>query len=132
MTHSQRALLVLVALLLLAPAGPADAEHHEKAQPAGKGEVTVIEAMSTMIGGKNVFLPSTIAVVAGEPHVLSIYNSTDVPHGFSIPDLDIEVVLPPKEEYRVELPPLEGDAIHAVRCHLHPPHRSAQLLVLDD
>ena len=59
--------------------------------------------MTTELGGKNVFIPSTIVVTAGHPVKLSIFNTTDVPHGFAIPALNVAEVLPAKAEHEIEL-----------------------------
>ena len=89
-----------------------------------------IQVVSTLIGGKNVFVPSTIVVTSGAAYTLSIFNTTDTPHGFRIRGLGIEAILPSREEHRIELPPLEGGNIYSINCHLHPPHRTAELVVL--
>ncbi|MDH3520930.1 MAG: cupredoxin domain-containing protein [Myxococcales bacterium] len=114
----------VAALGVLAVGGPARAAEHES-----KGRV--IQVVSAVVGGKNVFIPSTIVVAEGVPNTLSIFNTTDKPHGFRIPALKIEAVLAPQEETRVELPALEGGEIFEINCHLHPPHRTATLVVLD-
>ena len=93
-------------------------------------EASVIQVVSTKIGGKNVFIPSTIVVTGGRPHSLSIFNTTDTPHGFRIDGIGIETVLPSQEEHLVELPALQGGHIYRIQCHLHPPHRTATLVVL--
>ena len=93
-------------------------------------EVTQVQMISALVGGKNIFIPSTVVVTSGAGRSLSIFNTVDQPHGFSIPSLGIQVVLQPGEEYVLELPTLEGGRIHAINCHLHPPHRSASLVVL--
>jgi hypothetical protein len=93
-------------------------------------ERPVVQVVTTSMGGKNFFVPSTIVVTAGSGRKLSIFNTTDAPHGFAIPSLGIEVVLPPGVETPVDLPPLEAGRIYAINCHLHPPHRSASLVVL--
>jgi heme/copper-type cytochrome/quinol oxidase subunit 2 len=82
------------------------------------------------VGGKNIFIPSTIVVVAGKPQTLSIFNTADKPHGFAIRGLSIEAVLMPGEETRVELPTLKGSEIYTIGCQLHPPHRTATLVVV--
>jgi hypothetical protein len=91
---------------------------------------SVIQVVTTNVQGKNVFIPSTIAVVAGRPHTLSIFNTTDTPHGFRIAGLGIEAILPAQEEFAVELPALEGGHVYQIGCQLHPPHRTASLIVL--
>jgi hypothetical protein len=95
-----------------------------------RDERTQVQVITTNLGGKNVFVPSTIVVTAGSGRTLSFFNTTAEPHGMAIPSLGIEVVLKPAEEYVVELPTLEAGHIYAINCHLHPPHRSATLVVL--
>ena len=55
---------------------------------------------------------------------LSIFNTTDVPHGFAIPGLKVEAVLPPQEEHEVELPALEARQVYADQLSAAPaaPH----------
>ena len=88
-----------------------------------------VEIISAKIGGKNVFIPSTIAVADHNPVTLTIFNTTDTPHGFAIDELGIRAVIPSGEETRIELPKLEGHKILKIYCQLHPPHRSATLVV---
>jgi len=107
----------------LALAGAAGAAHQEKSESEGKGRV--IQVVTTVVGGENAFIPSTIAVAPGVPNALSIFNSIDEPHGFRIPALGIQAILPPREAFEVELPALEAEKVFEIDCHLHPPHRGA-------
>ena len=91
---------------------------------------TRIEVVSTVIGGKNVFVPGTVVVTAGTGRSLSFFNTTDKPHGMKIPGLGIEAILPHGEEYVIELPELLAGHVYEMQCHLHPPHRGAALVVL--
>jgi len=91
---------------------------------------TTVQVVSTLVGDKNVYIPSTIVVTGGEQYSLSLYNTTDTPHGFRISGLAIETVLLPREEHRVELPVLEGGRIYHIHCQLHPGHRTGKLVVL--
>ena len=116
--------------LALALAGAAGAAHHEKSDSEAKGRV--IQVVTALVGGKNVFIPSTIVVAPGVPNTLSIFNSVDMPRGFRIPGLGIEAILPPQEEFEVELPALEAGQIFEIDCHLHPPHRGATLAVMPE
>lgn len=93
-------------------------------------DVDTIQIVSANVGGKNVFIPSTIVVTGGKPVTLSIFNTTDVPHGFAIPGIKVEAVLPVQEELAVKLPALEGGHVYQVNCQLHPAHRTATLVVL--
>jgi heme/copper-type cytochrome/quinol oxidase subunit 2 len=114
----------LLALALVAGlAGVAQARGYTSDQ-------SVVQVISTNVGGKNVYIPSTIVVVPGKEITLSLFNTTDVPHGFRIDGLDVETVLPPQEEHELELPALEGGHVYQIHCQLHPAHRTATLVVL--
>jgi hypothetical protein len=119
-TAAGLALAVATALGLVSPAG---AEGYAS-------DVSVIQVVSTKIGEKNVFIPSTIVIAGGREHTLSFFNTTGTPHGFAIDGLGIEAVLPAGEEYPVKIPAIEGGRIYGIRCHLHPPHRTATLVVV--
>lgn len=93
-------------------------------------ERPVVQMVTTNVGGKNFFVPSSVVLTAGSGRKLSIFNTTDAPHGFQIPTLGIELVLLPGVETPVDLPALEAGHIYAINCHLHPPHRGAGLVVL--
>jgi len=93
-------------------------------------DTSTIQVVTTELGGKNVFIPSTIVVTSGHPVKLSVFNTTDVPHGFAIPALNVAVVLQPKAEQEIELPALEDHQILQIKCHLHEKHRTATLVVL--
>jgi plastocyanin len=118
------------AALALALAAAASASRHESSEQEAKGRV--IQLVTSVVGGKNVFIPSTIAVAPGVANTLSIYNSVDKPHGLRIPALGIEVILPAQEEFAVELPALEAGKIFEINCQLHPPHRTATLVVMPE
>ncbi len=93
-------------------------------------DASTVQIVSALVGGKNVFIPSTVAVVADKPYVLSVYNGTEAPHGFAIDGTEIQVLLEAGQEARIELPPLEGGVLHRIYCHLHGAHRTATLVVL--
>ena len=90
-----------------------------------------VQVVTAVVGGKNIYIPSTIALAAQRAASLSLFNSTDKPHGFAIPALDIEVVVPEQVEQRIELPALPA-GLYRIHCQLHEAHRSATLLVVDD
>jgi hypothetical protein len=124
-----RSAAALAAALLLSCAHAGHDEHVTAGVPFSDDR-TIIQVVTTNAGGKNFFVPSTIVLTAGAGRSLSIFNTTDQPHGLKIPGLGIETVLLPQAETKVDLPPLEGGHIYAVQCHLHPPHREASLVVL--
>ncbi len=99
--------------------------------PGGfRSDAAKIEMISAVVGGKNVFVPGTVVVPSGSPLTLSVFNTTDKPHGFAIAGLDLQVVLAAGEETEIPLPALRAGEIYRIGCHLHPPHRSASLVVL--
>ena len=93
-------------------------------------DTAATQMVTTQVGGKNVYIPSTVVVTAGATHTLSIYNTTDGPHGFQIEGLGITEVLLPGKETEVVLENLEGGNVYQIGCQLHPPHRTATLVVL--
>ena len=117
-----RGSLALIGTLSAATA--ALAEEPAAATPPG-------QVVTAVVGGKNVYIPSTIALAAQRAASLSLFNTTDKPHGFAIPALDIEVVVPEQVEQRIELPALPA-GLYRIHCQLHEAHRSATLLVVDD
>jgi heme/copper-type cytochrome/quinol oxidase subunit 2 len=89
-----------------------------------------IQVITTLIGGKNVFIPSTIVVTAGRTQTLAVHNTTDSHHGFRIPALGVEILLEANQETIVNFPALVGGNIYGIDCHLHAPHRHATLMVV--
>ena len=129
--RSLRLPTVLASLAALSAGCAARMEMHDMHHPTGySSDVSTVQVVSALVGGKNVFIPSTIVVTDGGPRSLSIVNTTEMPHGFAIEALGIETVLPPGEEVRIDLPPLQGGQLLRIHCHMHPPHRTATLLVL--
>ena len=123
----RRALLALAVSALLAGC---ISEQHDDGHHGFSDDRKQVQVVTTNIGGKNVFIPSTIVLTAGAGRSLSVFNTTDQPHGFAIPGLGLEVVLLPGQEQTVALPTLEAHRIYAITCHLHPPHRGATLMVV--
>jgi hypothetical protein len=122
-----------IAALLFALSSGYGSDSHANPTDALAGyqsDVSEVQVVSAVVGGKNIFIPSTIIVTAGRPQTLTIFNTTDKPHGFAIKGLSIETVLNAGEETRVELPVLKGSEIYTIGCQLHPPHRTATLVVV--
>ena len=127
-TPGRRALLALAVPALLSAC---ITEHSGSAGHHGySDDRSVVQVISANVGGKNVFIPSTIVLTEGSGRKLSVFNTTEQPHGFAIPGLGIQVVLAPGAEQVIELPTLEAHHLYAVNCHLHPAHRTATLMVV--
>jgi heme/copper-type cytochrome/quinol oxidase subunit 2 len=122
-----------LALVVLALACPACVEHMTTdvriPETSYHSDASTVQMVSAFVGA-NVYIPSTVVVVAGHPTTLSVFNATDQPHGFAIAGLGIETLLEPKKETTVQLPALEGGALYQIHCQLHAAHRSATLVVL--
>jgi Cupredoxin-like domain len=130
MTIRRSPLVALAAFVALGCAhGPMHGEH-ARHHGAFTSDVSTVQVVTALVGGKNVFIPSTIVVTDGGPRSLSVFNTTEMPHGFKIEALGIEVVLPPGEEKVIELPALKGGQVLHIGCQLHPAHRGATLVVL--
>ena len=129
---SRAACALALLSLLVAGAGCGGHMHdrHYAREHGFSSDTGTVQIVTTQIGGKNVFIPSTIVVTSGHPVKLSIFNTTDVPHGFHIPALNISEVLPAQAEHEIELPALEPNQVLQINCHLHPAHRTATLVVL--
>jgi len=116
------------ALLLAAATGCGT--HRPPGAAGYQSDVSEVQMITAVVGGKNVYIPSTVVVTAGRSQTLSVFNTTDKPHGFQIKGLGIEVVLNPGEETRIPLPALKASEIYTIGCQLHPPHRTATLVVV--
>jgi hypothetical protein len=125
-----RLALVLIAVLAAVGCRSSAREHHHARHHGFTGDTGTIQVVTTELGGKNVFIPSTIVVTSGHPVTLSIFNTTKVPHGFAIPALGVSEVLPAQEEHEIALPALEPHQVLRITCHLHTAHRTATLVVL--
>ena len=90
-----------------------------------------LQVLTAVVGDKNVFIPSTLVLAAGPSPGISIFNATDKPHGFAIPALGVEAVIPERIEQRVDLPTL-SPGLYRIHCQLHDAHRSASLLVVSE
>lgn len=90
-----------------------------------------LQVLTAVVGDKNVFIPSTLVLAAGPSPGISIFNATDKPHGFAIPALGVEAVIPEQIEQRVDLPTL-SPGLYRIHCQLHDAHRSASLLVVSE
>jgi Cupredoxin-like domain len=121
--------LALFAALAAGCHGPMR-EHHHARHHGFTSDTSTIQIVTTELGGKNVFIPSTIVVTSGHPVKLSIFNTTKAPHGFSIPALGVSEVLPAQEEHEIALGVLEPNQVLQIICHLHSAHRTATLVVL--
>ena len=104
-------LRTLAAFLALGLSGCVWFGSFESEQAAGapggfSDDRSVVQVVTTNVGGKNFFVPSTIVLTAGEGRKLSLFNTTDMPHGFAIPGLGVELIVQPGVETEIPLPGL--------------------------
>lgn len=122
-----------LALVVLGLIGSACVEHVTAdvsvPQTGYRSDTSTVQMVSTFVGA-NVYIPSTVVLVGGRPHTLSVFNTTDQPHGFAIAGLGIEAVLEPKQETEIQIPAVQGGALYRIHCQLHAAHRGATLVVL--
>ena len=88
MTIRRSPLVALAAFVALGCAhGSMHREHHEgKAHHAATftSDVSTVQVVSALVGGKNVFIPSTVVVTDAGPRSLSVFNTTEMPHEIKI------------------------------------------------
>lgn len=109
---------VLVALAF------AGAPRFGQAAPAANS-FTIVNVLAS---GAKIWLPSTVAVRAGQQVTLTLDNKMDEPHGFAIDDYGVKVVVQPKSTQKVTFTAKPG--VSRFYCQLHPAHVGGQVIVL--
>lgn len=100
------------------------------ASGCGGGQTVRRTITSAALEGKTGFRPTTVAVDKGDKVVLSVHNSADQAHGFSIegyPSVKPLVVEPGKPATVRFTASRPGS--FKMFCQLHPPHQPATLVV---
>jgi heme/copper-type cytochrome/quinol oxidase subunit 2 len=90
--------------------------------------VREIYVINEKINEKTRYSPATFIAKKGEKVRVHIYNTTDMPHGFSITELKVEATVNPKDNVIEFIADKEG--LFDVFCQYHPGHFRAQLLVI--
>lgn len=90
--------------------------------------VREIYVINEKINEKTRYSPATFIAKKGEKVRVHIYNTTDMPHGFSITELKVEATVNPKDNVIEFMADKEG--LFDVFCQYHPGHFRAQLLVI--
>lgn len=93
----------------------------------GQGE-TKRAVNATSVAGKAGFTPSVITVDKGDKIDVSVGNTTDKPHGFSIQGYGVRKEIVPGQTvhaiFRADKP-----GTYRISCQLHPAHELATLVV---
>jgi len=118
--HVPRALsagLLLVALLL---------GLHTPAHTASAQTFSIVNVEAS---GAKIWLPSVIAVHPGDQVTLKLDNKLTDPHGFSIDDYNIHVVVPAGGTMDVTFTAKQG-LTSRFYCQLHPAHVGGEVMVV--
>lgn len=92
----------------------------------GTGTFAVV---NVEVSGAKIWLPSTIVVRPGQLVTLKLDNKLDAPHGFSIDDYAIQVVVPAGGTQDVTFTAKRG-LTSRFYCQIHPPHVGGQIIVI--
>ena len=93
------------------------------------GGATESRAMSAaMVGGAAGFTPSRITVNKGDKVQLTVRNTTDRPHGFTIEGYGIREEVAPGQPLKKRFT-ADKSGNYKVLCQLHPQHQTATLVV---
>jgi heme/copper-type cytochrome/quinol oxidase subunit 2 len=78
--------------------------------------------------GTKIWSPASLTIPKGHPVKLTLKNTTDAEHGFSIDELKIKEVIPAGGSKEITL---QADSAGTLKyyCHLHKAHVGGQLLV---
>ena len=83
---------------------------------------------AAMVGGAAGFTPSKITVDKGDKVELTVRNSTDKPHGFTVEGYGIREEVAPGQPLKEEFT-ADKSGNYLIRCQLHPQHQTATLVV---
>ena len=86
------------------------------------------EITATVINGAAGFDPAAITVEKEDTVVITVSNTTDKTHGFSIQGMGVRKTVDPNQTLRVKFRAGRGGAFK-IYCQLHPAHGTATLLV---
>ncbi len=93
---------------------------------------TVLKKNPTTQQMDKVWVPATQNVPINEKITINLINELDLPHGFEIPGMVPATVVFPTKEKGPQSVTVTFDKAgnYPVKCHLHPAHVGAQLVVL--
>ena len=81
-----------------------------------------------LVDGKKTWLPADIKVKAGQPVELELVNTLPDPHGFNLPGLAPNVVVPGNSKTTVKFTATKKETIKYT-CQLHPAHVGGSVVV---
>ena len=95
---------------------------------SSKAKVREVVFENRLVEGKKTWLPSIVQANNGESLRFKLINKLNAPHGFFIKDYTEPVIV--KGNSTKILPVIVAKkGTYAVKCHLHPAHVGAQIVV---
>ena len=108
------ALVAAGALTLTACGGDEDGGGGTPTEPAGNGGSATVEIDAQ----DNLFSPSTIQATSGEETTVTVTNTGQAPHTFTIEDLDVDVTIDPGSDGTATFTATESGTLEFV-CRFH-------------
>jgi plastocyanin len=96
--------------------------------PAPAAETRQMALSSDLLNESNRYHPSALVAYAGDTLAFNVTNRGEIPHGFRIETLGIEVIIEPGESTE-QMATNVAAGVYRYYCHLHPGHIGGQLIV---
>jgi len=100
------------------------------ALPAQAGEITLRIVNIVTPQDVKIWEPTSIVAKKGDTVTLTLVNRHTDEHGFEIAAFGIKEVVAAEKTNTVKFT-ADKAGIYPIRCHLHPPHVTGQLIVLE-
>ena len=100
------------------------------ATPALAAEVTLDVVNIETPQGVKIWVPESVYAKKGDTVTLKLINKLDKEHGYQIEAFGIKEVVDGNQAKTVSFK-ADKAGIFPIKCHLHPPHVSGQLVVLE-
>ncbi len=94
---------------------------------AGTIELTIVNIETPQ--GVKIWVPESVYAKKGDTVTLKLINKLDLEHGYEIAAFGIKEVVDGNATKTVSFK-ADKEGIFPIKCHLHPPHVSGQLVVL--
>lgn len=95
---------------------------------AGNIELNIVNIETPQ--GVKIWTPESVYAEKGDTVTLTLINKLDTEHGYEIEAFGIKEVVEGKKTKKVSFK-ADKAGIFPIKCHLHPPHVSGQLVVLE-
>jgi len=100
------------------------------ATPALAAEVTLDVVNIETPQGVKIWVPESVYAKKGDTVTIKLINKLDKEHGYQIEAFGIKEVVDGNQAKTVSFK-TDKAGIFPIKCHLHPPHVSGQLVVLE-